>query len=299
MGFKSVISTFLCFSLFLASCTDDSEDLSGTDVSVAQTESLTESYFEDADDVSTVAVWSDDATNGGRTDEGGRRISGISDNRLKCANVTIETASSAQVGSLQGVITIDFGSGCTDAKGNERKGKIIVSYSGLRSAPGASRSVTFENYYINGIKLEGVRTITNTSSSSESSPKFNIDVVGGKAIWPDGTFATREVRHVREIVRAVNPQQDQWTVSQNPSSAFAASGTNRDGKAYQVNITKSLVYKCDCATGNKVFMAVEGTRELIVDGEKTVIDYGNGTCDRYITITVNGESREVEVGANN
>jgi hypothetical protein len=102
---------------------------------------------------------------------------------------------------------------------------------------------------------------------------------------------------VREWKRAVNVSQDQWIVTQLDGSDFAASGTNRNGKTYQMNITSALVHKRECASVN-VFMAVQGTKELISENRKVTIDYGTGTCDKLVTITVNGESREVEVKGN-
>ena len=64
-----------------------------------------------------------------------------------------------------------------------------------------------------------------------------------------------------------------------------------------MTITKDLVYKRSCAVTNKVFIAVQGTKELVVDGKKITIDYGNGECDNKVTITVNGKSKEVEASA--
>jgi len=40
---------------------------------------------------------------------------------------------------------------------------------------------------------------------------------------------------------------------------------------------------------------VEGTKVLTVEDKVITIDYGSGTCDRLITITVNGQSKEIEL----
>ncbi|HEY5823830.1 MAG TPA: hypothetical protein VIT44_05685, partial [Cyclobacteriaceae bacterium] len=137
--------------------------------------------------------------------------------------------------------------------------------------------------------------VTNIAGSTDENPKFNIEVIGGKATWPDGTFATREVRKVREWQRAANPLNDQWTISQASDSDFAAAGINRNGRTYQMNITTPLIYKRECAVSAKVFMAVQGEKELITESKKITISYGTGDCDRTVTITVNGKSKEVAV----
>ena len=286
--------TFMAL-LFLASCQDDKIDFSANDSQNVENEAVSDAYYEDADDMSSIAVSSDATTlTGGRESAGGRKFTvSISDlaKRFDCAVVTFETAVESSFETPKGTITIDFGTGCTDAKGNVRKGKIIINYSGKRFLAGSSVVTTFADYFINGVKIEGTRTVTNTSASLESNPVFNIVVSGGKAIWPDATFATREVNRTREWNRGdiLDVADDQWIVS------GTASGTNRNGRSYQMEITKPLVYKRECAISDKVFIAVEGTKVLTVESKQITIDYGDGACDKLVTITVNGKSREVEV----
>ena len=148
---------------------------------------------------------------------------------------------------------------------------------------------TFDGYFINGVKIEGTRTVTNSSASLESNPIFTIVVTGGRATWPDATFATREANRTREWKRSNTPNTDQWIVT------GTASGTNRNGKSYQMEITKPLVYKRECAINDKVFIAVEGTKVLTVESKQVTVDYGDGSCDKLVTITINGKSKEVEV----
>lgn len=292
---KRLMYVVVGFLLVLVSCRDEAVNFTTSDSQNVENEAATDGYFEDTDDISAVAVWSDDATAGGRVATGARRISTISDLRFSCATVTIEAAAGSTSANPQGTITIDFGTGCTDAKGNIRKGIVKVEYSGRRYTPGATRTTTLINYSINGVSIEGVRNVTNIAGSTDQNPKFNIEVIGGKATWPDGTTATREVRRVREWQRASNPMEDQWVVSQPAGADFAASGTNRYGKTYQMNITTPMVYKRECAISNRVFIAVQGTKELITDSKEITIDYGSGDCDRKVTITVNGNSEEVIV----
>jgi len=262
--FKSLSYFTFMALLFLASCQDDKIDFSANDSQNVENEAVSDAYYEDADDMSSIAVSSDATTlTGGRESEGGRTVK-ISDlaKRFDCATITFELAADNALGNPKGTITIDFGTGCTDAKGNVRKGKMIVNYSGKRFLAGSTVVTTFADYFINGVKIEGTRTVTNASASLESNPIFNIVVTGGKATWPDATFATREVNRTREWKRGNTPNVDQWIVS------GSASGTNRNGRAYQMEITKPLVYKRECAISDKVFIAVEGTKVLTVTASK-------------------------------
>jgi hypothetical protein len=279
--------------LVLASC-EDRLNLTVADQQSVQNEAATDGYFEDADDMASLAVAADNATLNGRQELGARPGVKPNDLRFSCATVTFEAASDNTKDVPHGFITIDFGSGCKDARGNERKGKIRVEFKGRRFLPNSSKITTFDNYSINDVKIEGTRTVTNVTGSTEENPKFMIVVAGGKATWPDGLTATREVNRMREWVRTNTPATDQWVVS-GVSGKLAASGTNRNGRTYQVTITKPMVYKRECAISDRVFMAVEGTKEMIVDGKKIVIDYGSGECDKLVTITVDGVTREIEV----
>jgi hypothetical protein len=282
----------LAFILVFASCNEDGFDFNANDSQNVENEAASDSYFEDADDISTLAVSADGSTaTGARESSSGRGgVKPEGDHRFNCATVTFEFASDNSTTTPHGYITINFGTGCTDLKGNVRKGIIKVEFIGKRFLPNSKIITTFQEYSINGIKIEGTRTVTNITGSNESAPKFSIVVVGGKATWPDGSFATREVNRTREWIRGANPMLDQWIVN------GTAAGTNRNGKIYQMEITKALVFKRECAINSKVFMPVEGTKKLTVESGKVItIDYGSGECDKTVTVTINGQSKTVDV----
>lgn len=279
---------------FLSSCEDNNQfEFSANESSQVENEAETESYFEDVDDMATLAVSADASTStGSRTSASGRSGVKPSDSRFTCATITFEFAADNTLSNPHGFITIDFGTGCTDARNNVRKGIMKIEFKGRRFMPDSKIITTLEGYSINGITLEGVRTVTNATASLETNPKFNITVVGGKATWPDGSVATREVSLTREWVRAINPLNDEWIVT------GTAAGNNRDGKTFMMEITKPLIYKRACASTNNGMMAVEGTKVMTVDSKVISIDFGTGACDKLITVSINGQSKEIEVRGN-
>lgn len=291
-GLKVMGSLSLVTILLLSSC-EDRLNFATRDTDNVENEASTDGYFEDTDDMSAMAMTADEGTLTGSRESSGRTITKSKlDARFACESttVTIIFAADNTPQVPHGTITIDFGAtGCTDAKGNTRKGKIVSEFKGRRFLPGSTIVTTLVGYSINGVGLEGTRTVTNIAGSTDSAPKFDIKLEDGKASWPDGTFATREVSRTREWIRGTNPLQDEWRVS------GTAAGTNRNGTDYTMTITKTLVYKRECAISNRVFMAVEGVKELTADGKRLTIDYGSGECDRKVTITINGRSKEVEV----
>jgi hypothetical protein len=288
MQTSKIKSLFYLMALALfAACTDNAFNLSSDESANVENEASTDSYYDDVDDMSVVVVASDDATlNGGKSGNGGRKIA-VTDNRFSCEGIVIEiTPDPASTSDHpRGTITINFGTGCTDPRGNVRSGIIVISYDGRRFLPGAVITTTFENYTINGIQLEGIRTVTNISGSVEDKPRFHIELTGGKATWPDATSATREVNLTREWTRTNNPLQDSWSVT------GTAAGSNRASRVYSMEITDPLVYKRECAL-SKIFIPVSGTKVLTAGDKQITIDYGDGVCDRKVTVTVNGKSKE-------
>ncbi len=286
------LGLLLAFAM-LISCNDEEGTIfQATDEVSVEDEATTDSYFEETDDLSVIAVASDNSTlTGGKVQTGGRKIK-VNDRRLECAEVEVEIADDSSFGKPKGTITIDFGDGCEDKKGNIRKGKIIVTFEGRRFFPGSTIVTTFENYMINGVLIEGVRTVTNSSGSLEDHPSFTITVVGGKATWPDGTFATREANRKREWIRADNPLKDEWRVT------GSAAGTNRNGISYTMEIKEALIYKRECEVASRVFIPVAGVKILMTQNRLMTIDYGDGSCDRLVTVTINGETKQIEVRGN-
>jgi hypothetical protein len=277
----------------LVSCQETDEIATSPEAIYAIEETTTDAFFQDADDLSNLIILNTSQA------AGGGRLSATNttpnDNRF-CDNVvisvTIDETSTPEW--PVGDIVVDFGTGCTDAIGNVRKGKIKIHFEGKRFQPESSLAITFEEYTINGVLLAGTRTLTNVSGSTEDAPKFQIELVGGSATWPDGTNATREHCYVREWDRGeLNViADDRLLISQCVDDEVAASGKNRRGINYTMVIEAQLVYKRGCpiaVSGVKVFTNTS-------TGQEITINYGDGACDRIVTITIDGQSRDIEVG---
>lgn len=267
----------------LTGCQDE-DRLTVADTQDITEEAVTDSYFQDMDDMAGVAVGSpsDNQFSGGRTST----TITIEDERFNCNGIvaTIETGANSTPDAPQGVLTIDFGTtGCADLRGNIRTGKLIFTYTGRRFIPGSKVVTTTDNYTINGIKLEGTRTLTNISGSTSEVPKFNAVLTNGKATFiADGTVAERESNITWQLNRA-----DEYLLIDQSSTA---SGITRGGRTYAVSLSKALKYKRFCG------IAVEGIKNYIIDGAKQVtIDYGDGTCDKAVVITINGVTRNITI----
>jgi len=286
--FGKIASFALIGGVLLISSCNDEDRLTLADTQDITEEAVTDSYFQDMDDMAGVAINSpaDDEYSGGRN----ATTITIEDQRFNCAGiiVTIEPGANSTLEVPQGVLTVNFGTtGCSDLRGNIRTGKLIFTYHGWRFVPGSTVVTTTDNYTINGIKLEGTRTLTNVTGSTSEAPKFNVKLENGKATFiADGTIAERESDITWQWVRAANPTEDYLLIDQSST----ANGKTRGGRTYSVSLSKALKYKRFCG------IAVEGIKKYIIDGSKEItIDYGDGDCDKSVVITVNGVTRNLTV----
>ena len=262
----------------LASC-QDNERLTSEDATDVVSESLEDAYFEDATDMGLSAI-NEQSPAGGKLEAGDDRFT-------QCVVISIAEGSTFAEGSL----VIDFGDGCTGPRGNTRAGKINIAWSnGPAGNIGFTVVYTFDGYSINGVQLEGTRTVTRIAPVyGDNNVRHSITLVNGKATWPDGTITTRESAFEREWVK--DPENERITLD------GEASGVNRRGKDYTMQIRETLEYRRACFLTQGIHMAVKGVKVFTVGDRKIVIDYGDGRCDRVVTVTIGDLTRDVNVGS--
>ncbi|MCZ8355900.1 MAG: hypothetical protein O9340_14260 [Cyclobacteriaceae bacterium] len=279
------------FALSVVACSEE-DRITLKDAQDISEDALTDSYYEDADDLSTVALEADDNAEGGLGAARTKTVIVVDDSRFECATVTVTIAEDSQPSNPKGNIEIDFGTGCTDNNGNVRSGIINVAYEGRRFQPGSTAVLTTDNYFINSVKLEGTRTLTNVTESNTTSPKFNVTLVGGKATFPDGRVANREVDITREWFRNSTPTytDDELRILEGST----ASGVTRNGRNYTMVVEETIVFKRNCG----VRFPVDGVKVFTVESKPITINYGDGECDRSVTYTVGDNTFTTNVPRN-
>jgi hypothetical protein len=270
----SLLGLSMMITLFVSCNNDEAAPESPEDDQENVTfDSMDDYYFDDADEMVTIALGSETSAENGRL---------TSDARLNCAQLSF----SGDVTS--GSLTVDFGTGCEDAHGNIRKGAIVVERHGTSDTEGSHWSFTFADYSINGVTVEGTRIAT-VISVADSLIVSDVTLVGGKITWPDGRIARREANRRRHHERHENNLLDRLIIYGN------AQGTWCNGRGYFIEIIEPLVYSRSCASAG-VIIPVAG-KKLIKHGEREVtVDYGDGSCDSIVTLTYkNGKTIRYEV----
>jgi hypothetical protein len=178
-------------------------------------------------------------------------------------------------------ITIDYGSGCTNL-GVTRKGKIVYTLTDKFRNPGAIISVSFQNYNVNGYKLEGVFSITNNTSGLTIS--LATQTTAGKLTYPDGKFYTYSGQRTWVMTAGMLTaalSDDEYTVTGN---GLLESST---GNSLAGTIKTGLLRKLSCMN------IVSGTIDLVYNNIQGLFDYGTGNCDKQATVKVGDKVYDV------
>lgn len=176
-------------------------------------------------------------------------------------------------------VTIDFGEGCETFHGRMKKGKIIISISSPMHLEGSVRTVNLVDYYINEHHIEGTKTFSNKGFNDSGHMNWDVVLTGGKITFPDGTIATREMNHNRELIAGIDTPRywwdDEWHIH------GTASGVNINGVQYTNTISTPVYIKAVCR------FPVSGTVEMeLTDIGTVILDYGDGECDNEATLTI-------------
>ena len=203
---------------------------------------------------------------------------------LACAVVTFE-------GDKQsGRVEIDFGTGCEGPDGKVRKGSIVVEYEGHWLVKDSKIFTILKDFYVDDVKVEGTRILTNVSVDLESLV-YTVEIIGGKITWPvvEGTekSITRESDRLHTWIFGKSLDDFELHVE------GEASGVTKDGIDYSSKIIEPLIFKSICK-GNTIYLPTSGSKSITIPDKPEIgVDYGTGDCDKKITITIGDQIKEI------
>jgi hypothetical protein len=195
-------------------------------------------------------------------------------------------------------IILDYGAGgCTGPDGHFRKGKVISVYSNRLLIPGATDSVTFDGFYIDSIKVEGLLRIQNTGTGPVTSPttrQFTTDVVNGKLTKPSGNYVhwnSHKVITQAEGLSTPNiPLDDIFRIE------GSARGQVLRGNllvAWESSITEPLYKRFTCRWIVRGKIRTVRINSPANSPWIAVLDFGAGTCDNQAIVTINGIPHQI------
>jgi hypothetical protein len=197
-----------------------------------------------------------------------------------CATVTI---SPTDLAVWPKTVTIDYGTtGCTGLNGFVRKGKISYTLNKKLLQTGAVLTISFDNYSVNGYKLEGVYTITNNGSANGLN--ISVQLVNGKVTYPDGTWYTKtsNTTWVQSAgAGTLSYLDDEYDLTGTGTVASSV------GNTLTATSKSNLHRKVTCTN------TVSGLLDLTFNNISGTLDFGNGECDKNAVLTIAGKQYAV------
>lgn len=268
---RIIISSILALSisaLVFTGCKKDQED---SDTTASGDNAFAEATFNDVSNISDEAGYSGSISN--------YRIGNDDQLLSTCATVTFDTLNTAD----QDTIHINFGStNCTCNDGRQRRGEVLVYYSGHYRDSASTHTITFNNYFVDDNQVLGTKTVTNNGHNAAGHLVYSISVNGQIVLASNGGTITWNSQRQREWTQGEGTliwSDDVYSIT------GSASGTSASGHNFTMNITSPLIR--NMALGCRRHF-VQGTFELTPDNKPTrTVDYGTGACDDIATVTIN------------
>lgn len=197
----------------------------------------------------------------------------------RCGSLTISPLDPA---AFPKVITVDFGTGCTDNDGKFKSGKVTLTF-GKIWEPGNEVTLEYDNYTEDGAKLTGKFALQN-----QSTPDAAIVTVLAQGIKAaDAAGNTLDYDAVQTFTQTAGHA----TPLNGNDDVFAITGSIQtvltNGETVNWTIQTPLV------KANTCFWVSAGTGVLDINGLPVAVDYGDGTCDNKANVTVNGQVYQI------
>jgi len=190
-----------------------------------------------------------------------------------------------------GTASIDFGPYfCQGHDTKYRKGLITVSFTGPYKDPGTVITIAATNYFvgydsINPTKVNGQRIVTNNGLNSNNHLNYSIQA------------NVTLVNYLNEQLTWSSTRNREWIAGDTSSSwtddeyliTGTGSGKSFGGVNYTLTIVEPLHVKLDCPkwiTGGTFSLTPENK-------EARILDYGDGVCDTYATVTIKDRVFEI------
>jgi hypothetical protein len=201
---------------------------------------------------------------------------------LRAAGCATYTVDSVGTTSWPKTLTINYGTvNCACADGNLRRGKIIASFSGRYRDSLTVITISTINYYHNNSLVQaGTHTITNNGHNAADNLSYTIYVQNASIASPNGNITWNSSR-TREWIAGdstiTDPMDDVYSI------VGTANGTSSNGNGFNVVVYNPLIVAMNCP------YIKGGALSLSPFNLSTrYVDFGSGTCDNTVIITING-----------
>lgn len=200
--------------------------------------------------------------------------------RGACADPTVVPADFFTFPKL---VTLNYGTGCTDIDGSNKSGKMTLNV-GKFWETGSVITATFENFMADSTKLNGSYTFTNNSTFTTIDHSFSAqNIVFTDKLGRNTTYTINQRHKQVGGIGTARVRDDVFEITTTLTS------TRADGTTVNWQNTTPLKKANNCRWIQK------GTGTIKVNNDISTIDFGNDTCDDDATLTTNGVVRNIKL----
>lgn len=193
-------------------------------------------------------------------------------------------------------IVVDFGNvGCPGPDGHIRRGKVITVYTNRMIVPGAVAETSFDNHYVDSVKVEGAHRVENITLATTpvNMRRFKVTVTEGKLTKPNGNYvrwnSTKYITHFEGVVTP-GPLDDIFKIEGNARGQVLR---NNLLVAWESNITEPLIRRMTCRWIVRGVIKTVRLNTTTANSYVSVLNFGNGQCDNQAVLTINGVSHQI------
>jgi hypothetical protein len=183
-------------------------------------------------------------------------------------------------------IVIEYLEGCSMQR-HDRHGKILINLSDTITNPGAIQTITYQDFYIDSIKVDLTGSLENRGQNA--SGNWILEKKYTQTITKNGQTFVRTNNETLEWLSG-------FGTPDRMDNVYYISGSGsvvmNDTARFTKTITTPLLFDATCD------FIKSGVVELNRNGNISIIDYGDGTCDDQATITSNGITEEINLHSN-
>lgn len=185
------------------------------------------------------------------------------------------------------VVTVDYGAGgCEDPKTKKlRKGKIILTYNKAWLALGCEVTVKFEDYWCGDTKFDGFCKVTSTGITTKGNLKFTLECEGTKIHCDcvERWSCKKEIEWCNNGT-LLNIFDDYYSITGH------GEGSDNKGNYFTETIKVALIKKAFCPWISKGTIELSSSKSPLC-----TFDYGVGECDAKATLTINGNTKQIDL----
>jgi len=207
--------------------------------------------------------------------------------KSKCYTVTYSPSRSVYPHTK----TIDYGTGCTGAAGVTKRGKIIITYyTPKMEAQGRYSEITYQNYYVNNIHVEGsIKVNKSTNSSNQIVFKH---IVHKTITTPEGDSKNWNSNLDWTLIQGGNTNaisDDVYQITGHSEGKETLGNVEAINWQSDVDKNNPLIKPQACKRkvqgGMIVKIKIKACKDL-----NEYLDYGDGSCDNRATLIINGSA---------